>query len=135
MAKKKSDRTIFSEAGGPARLYLFVQVASFAEDWADLKLGDDELRALEDEIARNPTRAPVVPGGGGARKLRWPDPRSGKGKSGGYRVLYAFLPVHETILLIAVWPKSEREDLECDDYNAIGKMIARVQTEWDRRMS
>ena len=89
MARKKPDRTTHSESGGPAQLYHFVDVASFTEDWADLRLGDDELRALEDEIARNPTRAPVVPGGGGARKIRRPDPASGKGKSGGYRVLYA----------------------------------------------
>jgi hypothetical protein len=103
-----------------------------SEDWADLQLGDDELRALEDEIARNPMRAPVVPGGGGARKLRRPDPLSGKGKSGGYRVLYAFLPIHGTILLIAAWPKSEREDLERDDDKAIGTTIARIQTQLGR---
>ena len=36
MAKKKPDRTISSGAGGPAQLYLFVDVASFTEDWADL---------------------------------------------------------------------------------------------------
>jgi mRNA-degrading endonuclease RelE of RelBE toxin-antitoxin system len=101
VAKKKPDRTIPPGIDGPAQLYLFVEVASFTEDWADLKLGDDELRELEDEIARNPTRAPVVLGGGGARKLRRPDPLSGKGKRGGYRVLYAFLPLHGTVLLIA----------------------------------
>ncbi len=50
VARKKPDRTISSGAGGPAQLYLFVDVASFTEDWADLKLGDDELRALEDEF-------------------------------------------------------------------------------------
>ena len=54
MAKNKSDRTIFSGAGGPAQLYLFVEIASFTENWSDLKLGDDELRALENEIARDP---------------------------------------------------------------------------------
>ena len=133
MAKKKPDRTITSRASGPAQLYLFIEVASFTEDWADLTLGDDELRALEDEIARNPTRAPVVPDGGGARKLRRPDPLAGKGKSGGYRVLYAFLPVHGTILLIAAWSKSEREDLDRADYKAIGKLIARIQTQLDQR--
>src|SRR5262249_34181891 len=52
-------------------------------------------------------RAPVVPGGGGARKIRRPSPISGKGKSGGYRVLYAFLPAHGTVLLLAAWSKSE----------------------------
>jgi mRNA-degrading endonuclease RelE of RelBE toxin-antitoxin system len=127
VAKKKPDRAIHSEASGPAQLYLFVDIASFTEDWADLKLDDDELRALEDEIARNPTRAPVVPGGGGARKIRRAAPASRKGKSGGYRVIYAFLPVHGTILLIAAWSKSEREDLEPDDYKSIGTIIARIQ--------
>jgi mRNA-degrading endonuclease RelE of RelBE toxin-antitoxin system len=92
VARKKPRREIRSDAGAPAQLYHFVDVASFTEDWADLRLGDDDLRALEDEIARNPTRAPVVAGGGGARKIRRPDPVSGKGKSGGYRVLYAVLP-------------------------------------------
>ena len=127
MARKKPDRTTFSDSPGPARLFRFVNLASFTEDWADLGLGDDELRALEDEIARDPTRAPVVPGGGGARKIRRPDPISGKGKSGGIRVLYAFLPAHGTVLLLAAWPKSECEDLEPDDYKAIGKIVARIE--------
>ena len=32
-----------------------------------------------------------------------------------------------TVLLIAAWPKSEREDLEPDDYKSIGRIIARIQ--------
>jgi hypothetical protein len=60
-------------------------------------------------------------------KIRRPDPTSGKGRSGGYRILYALLPAYGTVLLIAAWPKSEREDLEPEDYKAIGKIIARIQ--------
>ena len=125
--RKKAGRS--SSAGGtePAGLYRFVDIASFTEDWATLRLGDDELRALEDEIAHQPTRAPVVPGGGGVRKLRRPAPASGKGKSGGYRVLYAFLPSRGIVLLVAAWAKSEREDLEPRDYRAIGQVIARIE--------
>jgi hypothetical protein len=37
------------------------------------------------------------------------------------------LPAYGTVLLIAAWPKSEREDLEPEDYKAIGKIIARIQ--------
>jgi mRNA-degrading endonuclease RelE of RelBE toxin-antitoxin system len=133
VAKKKPIRTISAGVEGPAQLYLFVELASFTDDWADLKLGDDELRALEDEIAHNPTRAPVVQSAGGVRKIRRPDPVTGRGKSGGYRVLYAFLPVHGTVLLIAAWPKSEREDLDRDDYKAIGRTIARIQVQLDRK--
>jgi mRNA-degrading endonuclease RelE of RelBE toxin-antitoxin system len=135
VAKKKLDRAIYSAAARPAQLYHFVDIASFTEDWASLKLGDDELRELEDAIARQPTRAPVVPGGGGTRKIRRPDRTSGKGKSGGHRVLYAFLPAYGTILLIAAWHKSEREDLELDDYKAIGKVIAHIQTLFDQGRS
>jgi mRNA-degrading endonuclease RelE of RelBE toxin-antitoxin system len=127
VAKKKPGRAIYTGAGGPAQLYHFVDIASFTKDWADLELGDDELRELENAIAHDPTRAPVVPGGGGARKIRRTDPTSGKGKSGGHRVLYAFLPEYGTVLLIAAWPKSEREDLELADYKAIGKAISRIQ--------
>jgi mRNA-degrading endonuclease RelE of RelBE toxin-antitoxin system len=127
MARKKPGWATDSEGNGRGQLYHFVEVASFTEDWADLSLGDDELWALESEIARNPTRAPVVPGGGGARKIRRPNPTSGKGKSGGYRVLYAFLPAYGTVLLLAAWSKSECEDLKPEDYKAIGKVVSRIQ--------
>ena len=126
MARKQSDWATDPGANGRAHLYHFVEVASFTEDWADLRLGDDELWALEDEIAQSDAR-PIVPGGGGARKIRRPNPTSGKGKSGGYRVLYAFLPAHGTVLLLAAWSKSEREDLEPGDYKFIGKIVARIQ--------
>lgn len=127
MARSRRERQIADRSGGPGRLYRFVDIASFTEDWAELGLGDDELRGLEDRIAVAPTGPPVVPGGGGVRKLRLPDPSSGKGKSGGYRVLYAWLPASGIVLLIAAWPKSEREDLERGDYEAIAKLIARIR--------
>ena len=128
VARKRAKRAIFSGSGVPAGLYRFVDLASFTEDWASLRLGEEERRALENEIARDPVRAPVVSGGGGVRKIRRPDLISGKGKSGGYRVLYAFLPNPGIVLLIAAWPKSEREDLERDDYKAIARSIDRIRT-------
>jgi hypothetical protein len=73
------------------------------------------------------TRPPVVPGGGGARKIRLADPVAGKGKRGGHRVLYAYLADYGIVLLIAAWPKSEREDLTPQDYRSIGRALARIQ--------
>ena len=55
------------------------------------------------------------------------DSTSGKGKSGGHRVLYAFLADYGIVLLLAAWPKSECEDLKPQDYRAIGKAIARIR--------
>jgi hypothetical protein len=135
VAKKKRDRTTASGVGGQAKLYLFVEVTSFTDDWSNLRMDDDELRDLENEIASNPTRAPVVPGGGGARKLRRPHPWSAKGKWGGYRVHYACLPAQGTILLVAAWAKSERDDLSRDDYKAIGNVLTRIRTQLEQGRS
>jgi hypothetical protein len=106
--------------------------------WASATLSFCRSRFFHRGLGRfeiDPTRAPVVPGGGGARKIRRPDQSSRKGKSGGCRVLYAFLPVHGIVLLIAAWPKSEREDLEPDDYTGIGKIISRIQKRLDQGSS
>ena len=60
-------------------------------------------------------------------RSRHPNPTSGKGMSGGYRVLYAFLPAHGTVLFLAAWSKFKREDLQPGDYKLIGKIVARIQ--------
>ena len=51
-------------------------------------LNEDERLAMEFYVACTPDGHPVVPGAGGFRKARWA--RRGKGKSGGFRVIYYF---------------------------------------------
>ncbi len=43
-------------------------------------LDDDEYRSLQVFLAGQPHAGDVMPGTGGFRKLRWGDPRRGKGK-------------------------------------------------------
>jgi len=47
---------------------------------------DEECAALQVALMRDPEAGPVIPGSGGVRKLRWAAP--GRGKRGGYRVIY-----------------------------------------------
>jgi mRNA-degrading endonuclease RelE of RelBE toxin-antitoxin system len=49
-------------------------------------LNDDEYRELQKALMDNPETGKVIPGSGGVRKLRWRAP--GRGKRGGYRVIY-----------------------------------------------
>jgi mRNA-degrading endonuclease RelE of RelBE toxin-antitoxin system len=49
-------------------------------------LNDDEYRELQKALMDNPETGNVIPGSGGVRKLRWRAP--GRGKRGGYRVIY-----------------------------------------------
>lgn len=72
-------------------------------------LSDSEYRQLQWALVINPEAGPVIPGSGGLRKLRWAI--SGKGKSGGLRVIYYWYTQDEKIYMLLPYKKSEREDL------------------------
>jgi hypothetical protein len=60
-------------------------------------LNDDSYRALQRTLLENPELGDVMPGTGGFRKIRWEDPRRGKGKRGGLRVIYYYLTAEHLI--------------------------------------
>lgn len=45
-------------------------------------LDDEGYGALQERLAANPRAGDVMPGTGGFRKIRWADPRRGKGRRG-----------------------------------------------------
>lgn len=51
-------------------------------------MDDEAYLAFQDELKKNPEAGDVIQGTGGLRKLRFGDPRRGKGKRGGLRVIY-----------------------------------------------
>lgn len=67
-------------------------------------LGEDKRVAMEFFIACAPEDHSVIPGTGGFRKARWA--RQGKGKSGGFRVIYFFLGEVGRIYMAAIYAKS-----------------------------
>ncbi len=58
-----------------------------------------------------PTRRGVIKGTGGFTKVRVADQQSGRGKSGGYRVIYFDLEAHERTFLFLIYPKSVKVTL------------------------
>jgi len=72
-------------------------------------LSDDEYGQLQRMLVGNPEAGIVIPGGGGLRKLRWAV--SGKGKSGGLRIIYYWYVGEEIIYMLFVYKKSEQKDL------------------------
>lgn len=72
-------------------------------------LKDDEYRALQAALVSSPSAGPVIPGGGGLRKLRWVG--SGRGKRGGTRVIYRWFPEREQIVMLFMFLKQERDNL------------------------
>lgn len=93
----------------------FAYLRSFVTAWKDLGLGDDELQALERELLHRPDAGKVIPGTAGLRKLRFAPPRSGPGKSGGVRVIYAYFPDYACVYAFTAYGKNVREDLDAEE--------------------
>jgi mRNA-degrading endonuclease RelE of RelBE toxin-antitoxin system len=70
-------------------------------------LSDEDYGALQQALLQNPDAGPVIRGSGGVRKLRWAAP--GRGKRGGYRVIYYVKRANGVIWLLTMYPKSVAE--------------------------
>jgi len=90
-------------------------------------LGEEERAAMEFFIACTPEDHAVIPGTGGFRKVRWA--RRGKGKSGGFRVIYFFVAAPPLIYMASVYAKSRKETLSAADRNALSRLAARIKKE------
>lgn len=74
-------------------------------------LDDQAYRQLQLDLMANPEAGDVIEGTGGLRKLRQPDPRRGKGKRGGLRVIYYWWLGGGQFWLFTVYDKDQADDL------------------------
>ena len=102
----------------------FVELPPFERVRKDY-LDDDAYRALQQELLNNPAAGDVIEGTGGLRKLRQPDPRRGKGKRGGLRVIYYWWSGGDQFWLFTVFDKDQADDLTPDQRKALKQMLKR----------
>jgi hypothetical protein len=84
-------------------------------------LNDGERKALIDYLAAHPRSGDLVEGTGGIRKLRWA--RSGRGKSGGVRVIYYYYDEHIPLFLLTLFAKNEKANLSKGERNELAKLV------------
>lgn len=101
----------------------FVEAPPFTRHLADY-LNEEGYRELQARLAANPEAGDLIPGTGGFRKLRWADARRGKGRRGGLRVIYYYLPSDHQIWLMTVYDKNEASDLSEKQKRALKDSIA-----------
>ena len=101
---------------------VFVELPAFARHRADY-LDDDGFRGLQAAMMANPQAGDVIEGTGGLRKLRHADPRRGKGKRGGLRVIYYWWDGGPQFWLFTLYDKDEMENLTADEKKALKGML------------
>jgi hypothetical protein len=86
-------------------------------------LDDDAFRELQNLLMMHPEAGTVIPGTGGLRKLRFTDPRRGKGKRGGLRVIYYWCNSGLQFWLFTVYDKDEIAELIPRQCKALKAMV------------
>ena len=105
----------------------FVELNLFRKSWAALGLDDDALDTLERQLLANPSAGAVMPGCGGARKVRIALP--GRGKSGSGRVIYVDFILQKRINLLFSYPKNKQKNLTEEQKQYVRDMIEAIKAE------
>ena len=111
----------------PVEMLDFIQLDGFKRAWRRLALTDEDQKVLRLMISMSPARAPIVSGTGGLRKFRFVDPKSNRGKSGGYRVCYAYFSTQGIVLLVRIYAKNQKDNLSRAECNEIKGEIEKFE--------
>jgi hypothetical protein len=106
---------------------LFVESSLFARRVNEA--GVEVLKEIQLEILKNPEGGRVIQGTGGMRKLRVRDEGRGKGKRGGFRVIYLDLPEVERTHLLALFDKNEKDDISKDEKKSLKALVEQIKKE------
>ena len=102
-------------------MHSVIETPAYLAAAKDAGMGEAEQQAVVDLSAANPEAGDIMPGCGGARKLRVARP--GGGKSGGYRVISYFAGEDVPVFLLTVFPKNMKSNLTRAEQNAFGKAV------------
>lgn len=103
---------------------IFVELPVFAKCRLEY-LDDEGFRALQNFLMAYPEAGDLIEGTGGLRKLRQPDPRRGKGKRGGLRVIYYWWDGKRQFWLFTLYDKDEMDDLSAKEKKTLKEMLKR----------
>ena len=86
-------------------------------------LDDEAFLKLQSVLLSKPDAGAVIEGTGGLRKLRHGDPRRGKGKRGGLRIIYYWWLGGDQFWLFTVYGKDEADDLSAKERKALKALL------------
>ena len=84
-------------------MFSFIETKLFT-NLVEQYLSDERYSELQAELIANPSSGAVIRGSGGVRKVRWA--AAGRGKSGGYRIIYYVRRANGVIWMLTMYPKN-----------------------------
>jgi hypothetical protein len=102
-------------------MHTVVLTPTFLQDCSRAGVSESELAAMVARVAAEPLAGDVIPGTGGARKLRFGAPR--RGKSGGYRAITFFAADDVPVFMLALVDKAQRADISQADRNELRRIL------------
>lgn len=107
----------------------FIETPAFTRN-LPAYMTDEEYRLFQRFLMENPDAGDVIPDTGGIRKVRWADPRRGKGKRGGLRVIYFHLVAASHLWLLTLYDKDEAADLTPKQKKAFHRLVQEIEAAW-----
>lgn len=112
-------------------LHTVAETATYLRDADRQGLSDEARREIVDSVSLSPNQGDEIRGSGGLRKIRVAG--RGKGKSGGYRALIAYLGAELPVYLIALLSKGERANFSAAEIAAFKKLVGEIRQAWQER--
>jgi hypothetical protein len=88
-------------------------------------IGEKGIEAVAVYLIDHPNAGEVMPGAGGARKLRWA--AKGKGKRGGARIIYVCVVIAARIYLLRCYAKNVKTDLTAHEQKELRQIAAHLK--------
>ena len=92
---------------------------------AEKLLSGEEHRALIGFLACNAEQGAEIPGTKGVRKIRYPG--QGRGKSGGYRVIYYYYSPELPLYALLIYGKGEQVDLSAEQRRQVAAFAEAIK--------
>ena len=108
-----------------------IETESYLRAAKDAKMAKEEMSAAVDLLASAPETGDVMQGTGGVRKVRLAG--RGKGKSGGYRIVYYFGGGDIPVFLLTVFGKGEKDNLSQGERNALRALTSTLRDSLESR--
>ena len=100
-----------------------LQLPRFKAEATEL-IGTDGIEAVAVYLIDHPDAGDVIPGAGGARKLRWA--AKGKGKRGGARIIYLYIVITACVYLLRC-AKNVKTDLTVEEKKELRQIAAHLR--------